>query len=95
VSGDACQPAGLGRILGLSRNGLHQKEARMEDTSHPLELVAILVRWAAALIVALIVFLIYRWIVGPEMGWLGLVFGCVLFAGVALAISRIPWRQRG
>jgi hypothetical protein len=67
----------------------------MEDTSHPLELIAILVRWAAALTVALIVFLIYRWIMGPEMGWLGLLFGCALFAAVALAISRIPWRQRG
>jgi hypothetical protein len=66
----------------------------MEDTSNTLAIIAAMARWAVAIVAALVAFLLYRWFMGPSMGWLGLLIGCGLFAGVALYVRHMAWPRR-
>lgn len=66
----------------------------MFDTSPVLVLIATIARWALAIGAALAVFLVYRWSIGPEMGLFGLIFGCALFAAVAMLVLRLPRRAQ-
>ena len=66
----------------------------MEDPSRPLELFAGLVRWSIALVAALVVFLLYRWLFGPSLGLIGTIVGAALFAAVALGVRQVQERAR-
>ena len=61
----------------------------MEDTSPVLVIIAAAARWVVAIAAAMVVFLAYRWVMGPTMGWLGLLIGCALFAGIAMGVHRL------
>ncbi len=65
----------------------------MEDPGSPLDLASKVIRWALAIGAGLVAFLLWRWLVGPSLHWVETIIGCVLFAGVALAVLRVTERS--